>query len=108
MQCDDGIHEGTRFRYDSIPDGAYPAHSHTRRQGYLPGPNDQSGVTRFGRAYVLTPDGAFAVERDQSGYVLRQVAGDSLSRGQERRVQRTIEEWNQPGGAGCSVVVCQL
>ena len=107
VQCNDGLHEGTAFDYSSIPDGAYPAHSHTRRQGNLPGPGDRSGVGTFGRAYVLTPQAAFAVEFGDSGYLVRQIVGDPLSERQIRDLDRTIEEWNKPGGAQCRVVTCR-
>ena len=105
VRCFDGLHEGTQFM-DQIPAGDYPGHSHTLRQGELPGPGDQSGVQQFGRAYVLTPQGTFAVELSTNGYIVRQIVGESLSGSQMRQLNKVIDQWNQPGGAQCHVVQC--
>jgi YD repeat-containing protein len=60
----------------------------------------------FGRAYVLTPTGAFAVKNSEHGYEVRQIGGNPLSDIQIRSLNRQIEQWNRPGGGQCHVVSC--
>jgi hypothetical protein len=94
------LHEGVEFDWSSIPKGSYPAHSHTKREGDIPGPGDNSGVDRFGRAYVITPIGAFAIEHPNGGYIVRQIAGAPLNEAQLSALNGFILQWSN-GGANC-------
>jgi hypothetical protein len=111
VQClDGGFREGLRFDHSGNPRGSYPGHAHTKRQGDLPGPGDYSGVLNYGRAYVLTPQGAFAVQGRAGAYYVRQISGDPLDTRQLRALESTIEVWNRPGGAQCrpvSMAMCR-
>jgi len=107
VRCSDGLHPGLSWDYPSVPAGAYFGHAHTKKQGTLPGPNDNSGVATFGRSYTVTPQGVYRVTGTPGAYSAKQIAGDPLSERQLRRLEKTVDRWNR-GGFGCQTVALAM
>jgi hypothetical protein len=89
---------------DILPNSG--GHTHPRGRANdvsgLPGPEDgvMAAVTRK-TAYVISSRGAFAVDKDASGFHIRLLAGSRLTATEQGEISRLIGQWNtNNGGSG--------
>jgi hypothetical protein len=110
--CSDGSkREVGSYNLRALGPNESGGHTHTVRTSGLPGPEDGRMANATDKtAYVISPRGAYGVEKTDVGYRVRVLDGQRLTPQERINVRQTIDAWNRnSGGSGvssCSPIQC--
>lgn len=113
-RCSNGENgTGGRYNISALKGNESPGHTHPALLSGLPGRGDAglTGVTHQ-TAYMISRLGAFAIEKTDVGYRIRQVAGARIEQDQRSEMVKLVQFWNKNdgaaggGGVTCSSKVC--
>jgi len=99
MKCSNGMTVDKSF-FSTKNLGEDESAGHTHYDGLdIVGPEDGKMARATGRtAYVISSRGAFAVEKTEVGFRVRQIAGEELDFRERASVQSRVDGWNQNNG----------
>lgn len=112
QSCSDGSkREVGSYNLRNLASDESGGHTHTNRTSGLPGPEDGRMANATDKsAYVVSPRGAFSVEKTGVGYRIRVIDGARPTSGERNTMRQTIDAWNNnSGGSGvssCSTIQC--
>lgn len=112
QSCSDGsVREVGSYNLRALGPEESGGHTHTVRTSGLPGPEDGRMADATDRtAYVISPRGAYGIERTEVGFRVRVLDGTRLTPGERNAIRSTIDSWNQnQGGSGvssCTTIQC--
>ncbi len=112
QSCSDGsVREVGSYNLRALGPGESGGHTHTVRTSGLPGPEDGRMADVTDRtAYVISPRGAYGIERTEVGFRVRVLDGVRLTSGERNAIRSTIDGWNRnEGGSGvssCTTIQC--
>ncbi len=109
--CSDGSQrKSATFDGSKLGPGESGGHTHDGSVKPLPGPEDGGMARITGKtAYVISPRGAFGIEKTDVGYRVRLIDGAGLNSSERGALMKTIDAWNQhQGGSGitCTPTQC--
>ncbi|WP_408951509.1 RHS repeat-associated core domain-containing protein [Lysobacter sp. Hz 25] len=104
---------GGKYNVSALKGNESPGHTHPLLLNGIPGRGDAglTGVTHQ-TAYMISTLGAFAIEKTDVGYRIRQVAGSRVEQQQRSDMVKLVQFWNKNdgaaggGGVTCSSKVC--
>ncbi|MBW8851825.1 MAG: hypothetical protein JF600_13645 [Xanthomonadales bacterium] len=105
VRCSDGSQRtSATFDASKLGLGESGGHTHNGLVKPLPGPEDGRMARATGKtAYMISPRGAFGIERTDVGYRVRLIDGTRLDAKERRALMKIIDGWNQnQGGSGIS------
>jgi hypothetical protein len=102
-ECSNGeTGHGGEYNVSALQGDDSPGHTHPGLIGPLPGRGD-AGLAAPGRGvYEISKRGAFAIEKTDVGYRIREVAGKKPTVSERKQMRKQINEWNSNAGASNS------